>query len=322
MNKAALNTMELVDQPGQVPDWVQLLPAGKMVGRDGRSWNNNQPKKVMESFAALARDIPIDIEHSTELKGPQGEPAPAVGWIKELDVRDGAIWGRAEWNAAGSQLVGDQAYRYISPVILYQPGNGTIVGITSVAVTNQPNLMLPALNQQQESEQLTKENRMVKALLAALALPETATEAEALAKINTIQTDLASARNRAENPSLEKFVPRGDFDAALEKAANAERELATIKKEGLDAAINQAIDGALKEGKITPATAEYHRAQCSQEGGLDRFKAYCAAAPVIGGDSGLDKKNPDKESKALNAEQQQIATMFGNSAEDLDKYGK
>lgn len=322
MKKTALNTLELVAQAGQVPEWIQLLPAGRMIGRDGRSWDNNQPEQILQSFTELARDIPIDIEHSTELKGPSGDPAPAIGWIKELDARDGSIWGRAEWNTAGTQMVGERAYRYISPVILYQPASGTIVGITSVALTNQPNLKLPALNQQQESEQLTKEDSMIKALLEALGLPETATEAEALAKITTLQSELATATNRAANPSLERFVPRADYDAAMAKAVNAEQQLAEGKKVELAKAVNMAIDQALKDGKITPATKEYHQAQCSQEGGLERFAEFCRIAPVLGGDSDLNDKDPDSKSKALNAAEQQIAAMFGNKAEDLAKYGK
>jgi len=318
----AMNSIEISPSPGETPEWVFLIPAGEVSGRDGRNWNNSRPAVILEYFTELARDLPIDIEHSTELKGPKGEPAPAVGWIKELQQREGEIWGKAEWTEQGKQLVGDRAYRYLSPVIIYEKDGGTIVGITSVAVTNQPNLKLSALNQQQGGGQLTKEDSMLKALLAALALSENATEAEALAKIGSLKDNLATANNRAENPSLEKFVPRADYDSALAKANNAEQKLAEVKKTELDKEINSAIEQALKDGKITPATSDYHKAQCSQEGGLERFVAYCAAAPVIGADSGLNDENINKNSKALNAEQQQIASMFGNSAEDLEKYGK
>lgn len=318
----AMNSVEISPSPGETPEWVFLIPAGEVVGRDGRRWNNTLPGVILESFVELARDLPIDIEHSTEIKGPKGEPAPAIGWIKELQDRGGQIWGKAEWTEQGRQLVGDRAYRYLSPVIIYEKDGGNIVGITSAAVTNQPNLKLSALNHQNGSEQLTMEDSMLKAMLAALALSENATEAEALAKINTLNSNLASANNRAENPSLEKFVPRADFDSALAKANNAEQKLAEVKKAELDKAVNHAIDQALKDGKITPATSDYHKAQCSQEGGLERFVDYCAAAPVIGGDSGMNDENINKNSKALNAEQQQIASMFGNSAEDLEKYGK
>jgi len=320
-NAAAINTMEIPLANGDLPEWVELIPAGAVDGRDGRSWNNSRPESILAHFAQLACDLPIDINHSTELKAPKGEPAPAIGWVMELEDRNGAIWGRVEWNATGKQLVGERAYRYLSPVIIYQPSSGTIVGLTSVGITNRPNLQLPALNHEQGAEP-QEENTMLKALLAALALPETATEAEAVAKVKTLQGELTTAMNRADNPSLEKFVPRADFDAALAKATNAEQKLAQIKTEQSETAINAAIEQALKDGKITPATADYHKAQCRQDGGLERFTAYCAAAPVIAGASGLEGKKVDGETKALNAEQQQIAEMFGNSAEDLEKYGK
>lgn len=317
-NAAAINTMEIPLANGDLPEWVELIPAGAVVGRDGRSWNNDRPDLILEYFAALARDLPIDIEHSTELKAPEGEPAPAIGWVKELEARTGEIWGRVEWNDSGKQLVGGRAYRYLSPVILYQEEGRTIVGLTSVGATNRPNLKLPALNNEQRG-QAPKENTMLKALLAALALPETATEAEAVAKVKTLQGDLSTALNRAENPSLEKFVPRADFDAALARATNAEQAISTAKKEQLETAVNAAIEQALKDGKITPATKEYHQAQCRQEGGLERFVAYCAAAPVIAGDSGLDKKKPDGETKALNAQEQQVCEALGITPEEYLK---
>jgi phage I-like protein len=134
--------------------------------------------------------------------------------------------------------------------------------------------------------------------------------------------DLATATNAAANPSLDKFVPRADYDAALARATNAEASLADRDKEAKETAINAAIEKALADGKITPATVEYHKAQCAQEGGLERFAEYCAAAPVIGDPSTMDKRRPEDQGTALNAEEQRIAEMFGNSVEDLQKYGK
>lgn len=318
-NAVAINTMEIgVGYNGELPEWVTLIPAGAVVGRDGRSWNNSRPDRVIASFSELARDLPIDIEHSTELKAPKGEPAPAVGWVKNLEERNGEIWGRVEWNATGQRLVGGQEYRYLSPVIIYEKDSGTIVGLTSVGITNQPNLKLPALNSEQGGN-APKESIMLKAVLAALALPENASEAEALAKIGSLKSELAVATNRAENPSLEKFVPRADYDAALGKATNAEQQLAQIKKDQLEAAVNAAIDQALKDGKITPATAEYHKAQCRQDGGLERFVAYCAAAPTIGGDSGLGGKTAGADSKALNAQEKKVCATLGIKEEDYQK---
>jgi len=313
-----INAIEIVQADGEVPEWVPLIPAGDVKGRDGRSWKNNEPESILHSFDEFDQDLPIDIEHSTEHKAPKGEPAPAVGWIKELENRDGEIWGRADWNGTGKELVGEQAYRYVSPVIVYKPSSGTIVGLTSVAVTNRPNFRLSALNHQ-GGEQLQEENVMLKALLAALALPENATEAEAVAKIGTLKSDLLSANNRAENPSLEKFVPRADYDTALNRATTAEQAVADIKKETMEADVEAALNQALEDGKITPATKEYHQAQCMQDGGMEKFKAFCSAAPVVAKDSNLDGKDPEKDNKALNAQEKEICENLGLSEEEYLK---
>lgn len=158
------------------------------------------------------------------------------------------------------------------------------------------------------------------ALLAALGLASTASFEDALNHITKIKGDLTVALNAANSPPLDKFVPKGDYDLALNRATEAEGKLAAQAKETLETAINSEIDAALQAGKITPATKDYHIAQCRQEGGLERFKAFVAAAPSVAGATGLDGKQLPHET-ALNAEAAQVAAMFGNTAEDLKKYG-
>ena len=311
----AINSIELKGDPGQAPEWVELIPAGRVTGRDGRSWLNSRPEDILAGFAALGADLPVDIEHSTELKAPGGDPAPAAGWVKELQNRDGAVWGRIEWTDSGRELVASKAYRYLSPVIVYQRDNGLIAGLSSVGLTNRPNLHLPALNQQQDVE----DEMDLKQLLAALEMPETATFAEALNKIAAVKGDLSTALNRADNPPLDKFVPRADHDAALARATNAEKKLADLEKAGLEEKIETAINAALEAGKITPATADYHRAQCRQEGGLERFAEYIKAAPAIGDASKLDGKKQAGEGTALNSEELKMCQALGVSEEDFLK---
>lgn len=306
--------------PAQVPDWIELLPVGPEIkGRDGRTWRLDDPQTAVAAFNANGADLPLDFEHATEIKGPEGEPAPAGGWIKELEVRAGAVWGRVEWNNDGGFAVSECQYRYISPVFIYGKQTRQIVRLTSAALTNQPNLLMQALNR--EGQQPQQEEVKMKKVYAKLGLAETATEDDALNAIGTLQGDLTTARNRAESPSLDKFVPRADYDTALNRASTAEDKLKTLAAEQLEEAINAEIDTALKGGKITPATADYHKAQCRQDGGLARFKNYVKAAPVVGDPSNLDGNDVPGAGRALNAEEQQIAAIFGNSAEDIKKYG-
>lgn len=317
---AALNFQ--LPNDGTVPEWVELLPAGvKIQGRDGRWWINDNPDGVVTALKGDERAVPIDFEHSTELKAPKGEEAPAAAWLDDFEVREGgSVWGRSEWTPRGRAAVVNREYRYLSPVIVYEKLTGRVTSIASVGLVNQPNLRLQALNRQQ-----TERNKGMdwKQLLIKLGLPEDATLEQALNALGKLQGDLATAMNRADNPSLEKFVPRADYDQALARATNAEQKLATHEKEEQDKAIDTEIDAALKAGKITPGTKDYYTAQCRQEGGLDAFKKFVETAPVIGDPSSLEGKDPNGQTgKALNAEEKKIAEMFGNTAEDLQKYGQ
>ena len=153
----------------------------------------------------------------------------------------------------------------------------------------------------------------MKKLLEALGLKPEATEDEAVLAVQALHGDLktAKAANSQASPSLDKYVPRQDYDAMVAKAANAEQKLAEQAKAQAEAAIETAIGEALKTGKITPATAEYHKAQCRTEGGLARFQEYVKAAPAVGDGSGLDGKQPGGQTKALNAEQKAVCTALG-----------
>lgn len=324
---AALN-FELPSD-GSIPEWIELIPAGQVVtGRDGRTWKNPDPQAIVERTRRLGRDIPVDIEHATELKAPQGEPAPAVGWINEMEVRDGAVWGRVKWNDHGRYQLVSGSYRYISPVFMYSKGDRVISHIASVGLTNQPNLFLTALNREQNHQEDSTVNELLKALCAFLGLPtdldfdKKEEQDKVMAALNQMKSDLATARNSANNPSLEKFVPRSDYDTALNRAKTAEESLAKIKSDALEAEIETAINSALAAGKITPASVDYHKAQCRAEGGLDRFKAYAEASPVVCDPSDLGQRKPGgDEGKALNAEQRKVAEMMGLTEEDLKKYG-
>lgn len=324
---AALN-FSLPDD-GSVPDWVELIPAGNTVqGKDGRSWKKGDPNAIVEASvnnaSATHGEIPFDWEHSTELRAPNGEKAPASGWIKELQAREnGSIWGRIEWTSSGRNSISSKEYRFISPVFAYRKSDGSISHLTSAALTNNPNLQLMALNRvgslKPGSIHQENEPMLAKAIRDALGLSETASENDAATAINSLKGDLETARNHAATPPLEKFVPRGDYDTAMNRAVAAEQSLASIKQATRDAEIETVIGQALKAGKITPSTVEYHKANCQREGGIEAFKQFASTAPVIADKSGLDGKKPDGNETAMNAEQKKIANMFGNSAEDLAK---
>ncbi len=313
----ALNTelrplLEAIATQKGEPLWVELIPVGEhIIGRDGRSWVNDNPQGVVDAFQANNADLPIDIEHATELKAPNGEPAPAVGWVKALAVRKGgALWGLVEWNTQGRGLMEGKSYKYLSPVFTFDTQTKRILQLYSAGLTNQPNLHLTALNQRIKP---TGEDTMTLslAICTALGLSAEATEAQAVSAIHQLKEDKDKALNRASQPSLEKFVPRADHDAALNRAQDAETKLKEIQDTALHQHIEDALQKAQEAGAITPSTMDYHRACCQQEGGLERFQAFVQSAPKIGEDTGLDNKAANQHSKALSEEDKAACHLLG-----------
>lgn len=315
---------EMVEQ-GDAPLWIEVIPGGETVeGRDGRKFKNGNPQAVVEAFDANGADIPIDIEHSTELKAPNGDPAPAMGWIKGLEAReDGSIWALVHWTDEGRWIVESRQYRYISPVFIYNAKSGEILRLTSAGLTNNPNLHLTALNQREP----TGEPQPMKNLMQLLGLSADASEESAMNAVKDLQGRVDTAETKASeavaaNSNLDKFVPRADYDKAMNRAEKAEGDVKAMEEKALNQEIEDAIGQALKDGKITPATADYHRAACKEEGGLDRFREYTKAAPAVGGKTDMGDTPPgDNGATALNGEAKIMAEVFGNSAEDLAKYG-
>lgn len=293
-----------------VPEWVEVLPPGpQVVGRDGRTWTY-EPQQVMASTLAHGADLPFDYWHATELKAPQGDEAPAAGWARGYRLNErGAMEAQVEWTDRARNAIAAREYRYISPVFLYDSA-GRIVRFSSFGLVNKPNLAIKALNAEQlhNPEDPTPEvsDMALAAILAALGLPETATEQQAVASINEIRV----AANSERAPSLDKYVPRADFDGAVQRANNAEQQLKDREKAELETAINAEIDAALKAGKITPATKAYHVAQCQQDGGLERFRQFVQAAPSVT-EPLLDGNSQPGTSTALNAEQKEAARLLG-----------
>ncbi len=291
---------------GNAPDWIQLIPAGPViVGRDGRRWTLPDPNAVVTAFNAAAQKPHIDIEHSSQLKAPKGEPAPAVGWIDDMEVRDGAVWGRVDWTDEGRNAVAGRAYRYLSPAFRFNAATGEVSRIVSAGLTNNPNLDMAALNAAEEENDPMPDP----AVLEALGLNSTASAADAVVAITRLKEARDTALNSAKMPDPEKFVPKADHDLALNRISNFEAAEATRQDEAIDAA----VDGAIGAGEVAPASKDYHLAACRADGGLDRFRAAMGVTPKVVGTQSLDGKKPGEGEHVLSAEEMAVCSMFGTN---------
>jgi phage I-like protein len=296
-----------LNSEGTVPTQLVLLPAGAIRGRDGRMFLNDQADAVAADFAAGNIELPIDIEHATELKAPKGEPAPAQGWIKRLTALNGELIADVEWTNDGAGLIRSKAYRYLSPAFLHRKDNGRITRLLSVGLTNKPNLELPALNS------ATKETGMDRAAIAAaLGIASTATDADVITAINSLRTSI-------DRPDPTKFVPKADLDAALNRATTAEQKLADQDKQANAARAIALVDQGVKDGKIAPASKDHYLALCRQDGGYAQVEALLKTLPKLTDASGLDRRPPDQPAGTLTAEQVAICSQLGISEDDYKK---
>lgn len=315
------------------PEWVELLPAGvDITGFDGRQFKNEDPTSIVKMFKDHPNYIPIDWEHATELKAPEGEEAPAAGWIVDLEERPGgSIWGHVEWTPRGAQSVASKEYRYISPAFINDKKSNKIIKLVSAGLTNKPNLELTALAREDavQEKQLKVEVTMDPKILALLGLTENATQEQVTAaiealkagasQVKALQESLNSARadlNRAQTPDLTRFVPRSDYEVMLNRAQAAENAIKSAAEAKLKADIEAEVDAAMKLGKISPAARDFYVASCSQEGGLDRFREFVkVAAVIVPQDGGVPSVVPELNASALTDVQLEVATRCGLSKE-------
>ena len=303
---------ELEWSSGEAPEWIQLLPIGpEIVGRDGRAWNMSDPESVV---AMTELPMVLDWEHSTEIKAPAGEKAPAAGWITELNVvtEEGAgrvpgVWGRVEWTPAGADSVRNHEYRYVSPVFVFTKASTELDRLLNAALTNRPNLELTALNREhgatrnnpsQEEHTIMNEEQF-KALCAALGLPA---DSSAEVVVNAAKSAHAARERASElraeltaaNARASELVPRKDLEAALNRAKSAEDSIASFKAEQHAERVEAALKAACTAGKVSPASLDYHRDNCSTAEKLASFEAWVETLPALCQDETFPEKRPEK----------------------------
>jgi phage I-like protein len=326
----------LPDAPaGQAPEWVHLLPAGTVSTFDGRG-----PYRVKDaaqlasaSLQAAAGRMPIDENHSTDLAAPQGLPAPARGWMVELQSREDGIWGRVEWTDEGQQLVTSKAYRGISPVIVLQK-DGRISAILRASLVNQPNLRgLTALHAQENNMEILAKLRKL------LGLADDADETAVMAACEKLKAPDNKPALQAQLAPIAKAVGlKDDADQAAVlqaitslsskpnagvEALQAELRTVTTTLNSLQSSVSTEkattfVDAAIKAGRVgVKALRDHYIAMHAIDAA--RVEKEINAMPILTASGALPTPPAaDKDGKiALNAEQLNAAKVLGI---DPEKY--
>lgn len=298
------------------PAWVELLPAGVFHGRDGRGpFHVSDPQAVIAATTSLRMEagIPIDYDHATDFAAPEGRPAPAAGWIRELDERQGAIWGRVDWTDRASAAIAAREYRYLSPVFQFNPDDGTVTRLLRAGLTNNPNLHLTAIATAAHLTAAAKDGIMddiLEKLRELLGLDDDATPDDVVARVSALRDGAGAATEaNAASPDPARYVAVAEFQKAL-------TELNAIRAERTREKAELAVDVAIRGGKLIPAQREWAIAYCAAD--PRGFQAFSSRQPVIvGGESGLGADPAGRDGRGiLSGVETAICGQLGVKASD------
>jgi phage I-like protein len=296
------------------PEWVMLIPAGEFSGRDGRGpFRLANAERVIAATEALGltAGVPIDYDHATDFAAPKGRPAPAAGWIRELEERAGALWGRVDWTPHGAKAITSREYRYLSPVFQYAP-DGAVTRLLRAGLTNNPNLYLTAISARAAGavtphpERSNAMDTLLQQLCEILGLDDDASPEEVLAAVRALSDGARDDDDEDDDEDGEgddtsdgDCADDGDGDAADAMRAGADParyvavaqfqrvlgELNQMRAERASERAERAVDDAIKAGKLIPAQRQWALSYCQAD--FKGFAAFAARQPAAFG-AGFD----------------------------------
>jgi phage I-like protein len=101
----------------------------------------------------------------------------------------------------------------------------------------------------------------------------------------------------------------------------AQGELKTLKEAGFKEKVAAALNKASTDGKLTPAARAKWEPTITDESALNNFNSIMETMPVLTKDQIPAGEAPAGDT-ALNSATVEMANIFGNSEEDIKKYGK
>jgi phage I-like protein len=299
-------------QNASAPEWIELLPGGVFFGRDGRGpFRLDDPAAVIDATAALGMNagLPIDYDHATDLAAPEGRPAPAAGWIRELAVRGDALWGRVEWTARASASIVAREYRYVSPVFQFDPKDGSVTRLLRAGLTNNPNLHLTAIASARADGVAAKDEFMkfpIEELRELLQLAGDATAADVIARVREIRVAAEAAREptAAHAHDAAHYVGIAEYERTL-------TELNALKADVVRERAAHTVETAIRAGKIVPAQREWAIAYCVAD--PRGFEAFAAKQPaVVGAGTILGGEPPfERRPNIMSAAEVSICAQLG-----------
>ncbi len=268
----------------EIPTEIHVAPLGKYKGHPQGEFEVTPAdiETMIRNFKSLKNDVVIDYEHQTLNSSDNGRPAPAAGWVKDMQARDNGLWGTTlEWTKNAQDAIANKEYKYLSPVFMLHapdPKTGKDMGfyLHSVALTNTPFFRgdLEALwnsiqitdNQQQEESNVNLEQ----------ALAEIARLKRELATLQAKDTD-STGKIKALEAQIQTLQAKVDEVTVAAKETEAETVVAK----------------AIEDKKLLPAQKEWAKKLCmSDRPAFDSFMTTMSPVDITKGVHIEGKDNP------------------------------
>lgn len=284
------------------PEWVELIPAGTFSGRDGRGPYILDIDAVLSAFERGGIDLPIDYDHQTLEAEAKAGPVPAAGWIKALEARDGAIWGRVAWTPRAAELIVHHEYRFLSPVFRHDK-QGRVLALEGAGLTHYPNLDITPVAHQKGDTDMTD----LSPIAAALGV-------EGEPTVETLAAHAARLKEAAtRQPDPAEWVPMSQHKAVADELARLQAQIAAEKAEA-------AVREAMSAGKLAPAMKDWALEYAKRD--PEGFAAFATKAPVIVAPPSDKAPNVASNADTLTEEDRIACQLLGMSEADFAAHKK
>lgn len=122
--------------------WIDLAYTGSWKGHHAGEFEFTQEvfANIVKRFEEQKNPIPVTYEHPEK---HMGTPIVAAGWIHDLKISDGHLWGLTEFTPDAAQMVKNGEYRFCSVVVDFasvdrKSGEDAGPELYEVGLTNTP----------------------------------------------------------------------------------------------------------------------------------------------------------------------------------------
>lgn len=324
-------TSQISLQDGGVPSRIPLHPFGEFFGNGRRFvFDEASLAAVREQLRQNGRPWVLDWHHATlDVEAGKRDKAPAAGFIQDVVVEEGYVYGLVEWTPEGAADVLKGAFAFISPVLLHTE-DGHVIGYHSHALTNRPGT--------QWQRRIGMEEKM-DWLRQMVGLPPEAGEEQVRAALEALQARaqlgdlLVQALGLSDctvTPELRARVIRlAANEQVLDEVSRLREQLEQEARQREQQRIQALVEAALEDGRILPNQRELflRLAQSDFEATRMALEALPPRVPTqlprLQPAQSIPRARGDEPQKraALSDNDLAVAQLVGVSKEALLKYG-